>query len=87
MNPRAKLIASMTDPASGWDARLWRRWALYSVLAYTLILAVVVGLTSLGLDATRLAVDHRAIGTLAIATVVALLYGGVLGALQWRVLR
>jgi hypothetical protein len=82
-----KLVARVTDPASGWDARLWRRWALYSALAYTIILAVIAALTSLGLGATHLAVDHRAIGTLLIATLGALLYGGVLGTLQWRVLR
>jgi hypothetical protein len=86
MNRVAKLVASITDPITGWDARLWWRWALYSALAYTVVLAVV-GLTSLGLDATRIAVDHRAAGTLVIATVGALLYGGVLGASQWRVLR
>ncbi|MGE5199522.1 MAG: hypothetical protein ACM3H9_07760 [Rhodospirillaceae bacterium] len=82
-----KLVAAAMDPASGWDARLWRRWGLYSALAYTVILAVIVTLTGLGLGATRLAVDHRAIGTLLIATAGALLYGGVLGNLQWRVLR
>lgn len=80
-------MASLTDPAAGWDARLWRLWALYTALAYTIILAIVVGMASLELDITRVAASHRAIGTLLIATVGALLYGGVLGRLQWRVLR
>jgi hypothetical protein len=80
-------VVSLTDPATGWDARLWRLWALYTALAYTLILVIVVGLASLGLDLTRVALEHRAIGALLIATVGALLYGGVLGRLQWRVLR
>ena len=87
MSRLSKLAASVTDPASGWDARQWRLWALYSALAYTVILAIVVGLTSLGLDVTRVAVNHRLVGSLLLATSGALLYGGVLGALQWRVLR
>ncbi|HSD77480.1 MAG TPA: hypothetical protein VLA98_08735 [Solirubrobacteraceae bacterium] len=87
MSRRSKLAAWATDPATGWDPRLWRRWALYSALAYTVILAVVLLLTSAGLDITRVAVDHRFLGTLLIATTGALLYGTVLGALQWRVLR
>ncbi|MGZ4521703.1 MAG: hypothetical protein ACXVXW_15015 [Mycobacteriaceae bacterium] len=75
-----------TDPASGWDARLWRSWALHTALAYTVILAIIWALTSLNLDFTRVAVNHRAIGTLLIAAGGAALYGAVLGRLQWRVL-
>jgi hypothetical protein len=75
------------DPASGWDARLWRSWALYTALAYTVILVVIWALGSLNLDLTRLAVNDRAIGTLVIAAGGAALYGAVLGRLQWRVLR
>ncbi len=87
MSRLSRLVASVSDPGSGWDARLWRRWALNSALAYTLILAVIVAITSLGLDLTRVAVEHRALGSLLIATGGAVLYGAVLGALQWRVLR
>ena len=87
MNRLSKLVAFATNPASGWDARLWRLWTLYSALAYTVILAVVVGGTSLGFDVTHVAIDHRAVGSLLLATAGALLYGTVLGALQWRVLR
>lgn len=82
-----KLAAWATDPASGWDARLWRLWAFYCALGYTLILAIVFGLASVDLDVIRVAVTHRAIGTLLIATIGAVLYGVVVGALQWRVLR
>lgn len=82
-----KLAAWATDPASGWDARLWRLWAFYCALGYTLILAIVFGLASVDLDVIRVAVNHRAIGTLLIATIGAVLYGVVVGALQWRVLR
>jgi hypothetical protein len=80
-------VASLTDPASGWDAHLWRLWAAYSALAYTVILVVISCLASVGLDFTRVAVDYRAVGSLLIATVGAVLYGSVLGAMQWRVLR
>lgn len=87
MTRAGELRASLTDPAAGWDARLWRTWIAYNALAYTLILAVVMLLTSLDLHVTRVAADDRFAGTLAIATAGAVLYGGVLGALQWRVLR
>ena len=83
----AKLAAWATDPASGWDARLWRSWALSTALAYTVILAIIWMLASLGWDLIRVAVNHRAIGTLLIAAGGAALYGAVLGRLQWRVLR
>jgi hypothetical protein len=56
-------------------------------VAYTIILAVIVALTSLGLHVTEVALDHRFVGTLLIATFGAVLYGAVLGARQWRVLR
>ena len=48
-----------------------------------MIISVLAGL---GLDVTRVAVNHRAIGTLLIAAAGAALYGAVLGTLQWRVL-
>jgi hypothetical protein len=82
----SKLAASATDPDSGWDARLWRLWALYTALAYTIILVIIWVLTSLGLHVTQVALDHKLIGTFLIASFGALLYGAVLGALQWRVL-
>lgn len=81
------LASWVTDPASGWDARLWASWALYTALAYTVILAIIWALTSLNLHLTRVAVTHRAVGTLLIASGGAALYGAVLGRLQWRVLR
>ncbi len=81
------LVVWATDPASGWDARLWRSWAFYTALAYTVILAIIWALAGLSLDLTRVAVSHRAIGTLLIASGGAALYGAVLGRLQWRVLR
>ncbi|MGZ4267880.1 MAG: hypothetical protein ACXVFN_07035 [Solirubrobacteraceae bacterium] len=83
----SRLVASAKDPAAGWDARLWRRWALYTALGYTVVLATWWLLTGLGLDGLRLAADFKFVGSLAIAGTGALLYGGVVGALQWRVLR
>ena len=79
--------ARQHEADSGWDARLWGLWALYTAVAYTIILAVIVALTSLGLHVTEVALDHRFVGTLLIASFGAVLYGAVLGALQWRVLR
>lgn len=79
--------AWLRDPDAGWDARLWRRWALFTALAYAIILAVVLLLASVGLDATQVALDEPLVGTLLIATAGALFYGRVLGALQWRVVR
>lgn len=87
MSRLSNAISSTTDPASGWDARLWRLWALYTALAYTIILAIAYCLTGLDLHAIRVALDFRLVGTLLIATFGALLYGLVLGPLQWRVLR
>jgi hypothetical protein len=87
MGRLSNLLTSATDPASGWDARLWRLWAFYTALAYTLILGIILILTSLGLHVTKVALDYRFIGTLLIATFGSVLYGGFLGALQWRVLR
>ena len=42
MSRLSDLVASATDPASGWDARLWRLWALFTAVAYTLILGVIL---------------------------------------------
>ncbi len=84
---RPSPLSWATDPASGWDARLWRSWAVSTALAYTVILAIVWLVASLGLDLTRVAVDHDAVGALLIAAVGAALYGTILGSLQWRVLR
>jgi hypothetical protein len=55
-------MASVTDPAGRWDARLWRLWVPYSALAYTVILGFV-----LGLDFIRVAVRNRAVGTLSLS--------------------
>jgi hypothetical protein len=37
MSRLSTLLAWATDPTSGWDARLWRMWALYTALAYTIV--------------------------------------------------
>jgi hypothetical protein len=59
---------------------------LYNAVAFTIILATVYLLAGLSLDVTKQAVGHI-VATLLIALAGALLYGVVLGALQWRVLR
>ena len=81
------MVALATDPAAGWDRRLWLLWALYTALGYTTILAVVWLLSGLGLDAVGFAERSALVGTLVVASGGALLYGAVLGTLQWRVLR
>ncbi len=86
MNLR-RVVASATDPEAGWDRRLWGLWALYTALGYTVVLVIVWLLSGLGLGAVRLAADFKFAGTLVVATGGALVYGGVLGTLQWRVLR
>lgn len=78
---------SASDLRAGWDSRLWWMWVLYSALAYLLVFAIVLVLTSLGLDGTRVAGSFELIGTLLMATVGAAIYGAVLGRLQWRVVR
>ncbi len=83
----SRAVVAATDPAAGWDRRLWGLWALYTALGYTVVLVIVWLLSGLGFDAVRVAADFRFAGTLLIATIGALLYGGVLGSLQWRVLR
>jgi len=73
MSRLSDLVAPATDPASGWDTRLWRQWALSTALAYT----VIMGLTSLGLDVTQVALDDRFAGALLTAT-----FGAVLGGIS-----
>lgn len=84
MNRLLKLRAALTSEPLGWHARLFRQWVLYNALAFTIILATVYLLAGLSLDVTKQAAG-RIVATLLIAVAGALLYGVVLGALQWRV--
>jgi hypothetical protein len=84
MSRLLKLRAALTSEPLGWHARLFRQWVLYNALAFTIILATVYLLAGLSLDVTKQAAG-RIVATLLIAVAGALLYGVVLGALQWRV--
>jgi hypothetical protein len=75
-------------PANGWDARLYWLWIWYNSIAFVTVLTIGFLLTLLGSDVLHLtlASRHVLVG-LVIATLGAVLFGGVLGALQWLVVR
>ncbi|MER6776341.1 MULTISPECIES: hypothetical protein [unclassified Streptomyces] len=75
-------------PAGGWDARLYWHWIGYNTLAFVSVLTVGFLLILLGNDVLHMNVaSHNAVLALLIATLGAALFGGVLGALQWLVVR
>lgn len=75
-------------PANGWDARLYWLWIWYNSIAFVTVLTIGFLLALLGSDVLHLtlASRHVLVG-LVIATLGAVLFGGVLGALQWLVVR
>ena len=78
----------MTVPSSGWSARMYWQWILYNSIAFVVVLTAVAVLSWIGADVLHLSWDDRGrIVALLVATVGALLFGGVLGALQWLVIR
>ena len=83
-----RALAVLTDPRNGWDKRLWLDWALANAVAYTVILLFVYGMATLSLDESS-TVDLKGdtVAQLLVATVGALIYGVILGRLQWRVIR
>ena len=73
---------------SGWDTRLYWSWILNNSVAFISLLTAVAVMVWLTVDVLDLAVgDRRLLGALAVATLGALLFGGVLGTLQWLVVR
>ncbi len=73
---------------SGWDTRLYWRWILYNSLAFIALLTAVAVMAWLAVDVLDLAVANRSmISALLVATLGALLFGTVLGSLQWLVVR
>lgn len=82
----SKARAALTSEPLGWHARLFREWVLYNALAFTVILGVVYLLAGTSLALVRQAPGRTAV-TLLVSLAGALLYAGVLGSLQWRVLR
>jgi hypothetical protein len=78
----------MQVAANGWSARLYWRWILYNSAAFVVVLTAVAVLAWISADLLHLSViDGHRIVALLVATAGALLFGGVLGALQWLVVR
>jgi hypothetical protein len=77
-----------TPPVSGWNLRLYLLWIWYTALAFFTILTVVVVLAWLSADVLHLTLSNRhTVVALLTATGGAVLFGVVLGSLQWRVIR
>ncbi|MFC8452566.1 hypothetical protein [Kitasatospora sp. NPDC057223] len=75
-------------PASGWDPRLYWLWILYNTLAFVTVLTVGFLLAVLGSNVFHLSLaSGRTLVALLIATLGAILFGGVLGSLQWQIVR
>ena len=78
----------MDVASNGWSARLYWRWILYNSVAFVVVLTAVAVLSWISADVLHLDLAHRnKLLALLVATVGALLFGGVLGALQWLVIR
>ncbi|MEY2248587.1 hypothetical protein AB8A21_37665 [Streptomyces sp. BF23-18] len=77
-----------TTSANGWNTRLYWQWIGYNTIAFVTVLTAGFVLALLGSDALHLdlASGHVLVALL-IATLGAILFGGVLGALQWLVVR
>ncbi|MEU9435599.1 hypothetical protein [Streptomyces sp. NPDC048252] len=77
-----------TTSPSGWDSRLYWQWIAYNTIAFVIVLTAGFLLALLGDDALHLEVSsHHVVIALLVATLGAALFGGVLGALQWLVVR
>ncbi len=78
----------MDVKSNGWSARLYRQWILYNSVAFVVVLTAVAALSWIGGDLLHLDLAHRnTLFALVVATAGALLFGGVLGGLQWLVIR
>jgi hypothetical protein len=74
--------------SDGWSARLYWQWILYNSIAFVVVLTAVAVLSWISADVLHLSLTNRsAVVALLVATAGALLFGGVLGALQWLVIR
>ena len=73
---------------SGWSSRLYWQWILYNSVAFVVVLTAVAVLSWIGADVLHVSLAHRGrVMALLVATVGAFLFGGVLGGLQWLVIR
>ncbi len=74
--------------SSGWDMRLYWLWILYNAAAFVVVLTATAAMAWIGADVLHLDwASGRKLGSLLVATLGALVFGGVLGALQWLVIR
>jgi hypothetical protein len=72
---------------SGWSTRLYWQWIVYNSVAFVVVLTAVLVVSWIGADVLHLTVANRSwILALLVATAGAVLFGVVLGALQWRVI-
>ena len=70
--------------SNGWSARLYWLWILYNSVAFVVVLTAVAVLSWISADVLHLSLSSRSwVVALLVATAGALLFGGVLGALQW----
>jgi hypothetical protein len=78
----------MKVASSGWSARLYWLWILYNSVAFVVVLTAVAVLSWIGADVLHLDVTSRSwVVALLVSVLGALLFGGVLGTLQWLVIR
>jgi hypothetical protein len=71
-----------------WSARLYWQWIVYNTVAFVSVLTAVAVLSWIGADVLHTHwADRSRIAALLVATAGAVLFGGVLGALQWLVIR
>ncbi|WIX76852.1 hypothetical protein QRX50_36305 [Amycolatopsis carbonis] len=72
----------------GWDKRLYWLWILYNAVAFVVVLTTAAVLAWIGGNVLHLDLANgRKVSALVVATAGAVLFGGVLGALQWLVIR
>ena len=74
--------------ANGWSTRLYWQWILYNSVAFVTVLTAAAVLAWVSADLLHLSLSNgRKVVALLVATAGAALFGGVLGALQWLVVR
>jgi hypothetical protein len=77
----------MHAASDGWSARLYWQWILYNSVAFVVVLTAVGVISWIGADMLHLSLAHRSrVMALLVATLGAVLFGGVLGTLQLRVI-